>query len=120
MTVSVFLSASVNVRTADLFALREEGNAFGLDSETTVFAAASKSLLAKVHRQNKRRKDSDRVNENVENVIPRFFVPQMSQLRTALASPVDSFKRLPQSVQKINDPIADIFAENETLPGKEP
>ena len=40
---------------------------------------------------------------------PLFRAPQISHKRMAPASPVDSWRRFPQSVQKINDPIADIL-----------
>lgn len=40
---------------------------------------------------------------------PWFLVPQISHSKTAFASPVDSRRRFPQSVQKINDPMADIL-----------
>lgn len=40
---------------------------------------------------------------------PLFRAPQISHRRMAPASPVDSWRRFPQSVQKIKDPIADIL-----------
>lgn len=42
--------------------------------------------------------------------IPLFRVPQTSQRSVAFSLPVDSCRRFPQSVQKINDPIADMLA----------
>lgn len=47
---------------------------------------------------------------------PWFLAPQISHSRTAFASPVDSRRRFPQSVQKIKDPIADMLDIYQTQP----
>lgn len=43
------------------------------------------------------------------NHLPLFRAPQTMQCKIAFASPVDSRSRLPQSVQKIKEPITDIL-----------
>jgi hypothetical protein len=41
---------------------------------------------------------------------PLFSAPQQSQWRMFFSVPLDAGKRLPQSVQKIKEPMAAIFA----------
>ena len=43
--------------------------------------------------------------------IPLFSAPQQSQVRMVLTSPVEASRRLPHSVQKTSDPIADILSD---------
>lgn len=46
---------------------------------------------------------------------PLFSAPQQSQISTVFLLPVELSSRLPQSVQKTRDPIADILAADECL-----
>lgn len=87
------------MRTAELFDRRDDGKALGLDSETIVLEARS-NVVCQLQ---------DKIDIHSGNAyLPLFWVPQISQVRMVLASPVDSLRRFPQSTQNINDPIADI------------
>lgn len=95
---SVLRSSADRVWTAERLDLNAEGNAEGLDSEMMVCGMISEEIL-----------DQRQLAGPGLVHIPLFRAPQTLQCRIAFSSPVDSRSRLPQSVQKINDPIADIL-----------
>lgn len=100
---SVFRSSADRVWTADRLALSAEGNAEGFDSETMVSGTVSEDMLAYQSPENFHPKAQ-------LNHSPLFRAPQTMQCRVAFASPVDSRSRLPQSVQKIKEPMTDMLA----------
>lgn len=103
MTASVLRSSADRVWTAERFDLKAEGKAEGLDSETIVCGMISDGMLGLPSFDQRHLLNPRAIR------IPLFRAPQTLQCRIAFSSPVDSRSRLPQSVQKIKDPMADIL-----------
>lgn len=93
----VCISSSLMVCTSDLFARRAEGNAVGFDRVTTVLEEVSAISLL------------DCAGANIQiHCVPLHDAPQMAQVRITFLLPALLSSRLPQSVQKMSEPIADI------------
>lgn len=101
MTAEVCISSSVKVWTSDRLSRSEDGKASGFDWVVIVFAEVSTCLLdcalAKM------------AAHYHEEDIPLHFAPQTSQVRVVCCRPLLLSSKLPQSVQKTREPIADIF-----------
>jgi hypothetical protein len=99
MTLVVFTSASEIVCTSDRFARREDGKAVGFECVTTVLDEVSEeSRSAWQHGYTAQCSES----------APLQDAPQTAQVKTAFCLPALPSSRLPQSVQKTREPIADM------------
>ena len=106
MVVASFcLSLSSTVWTADRFALRTDGkeDPFVLVVRVLEIVSCAEVRLGVSWK--------DENNRPHGACIPLFSAPQQSQVKMVLTSPVEASRRLPHSVQKTRDPIADILSD---------
>jgi hypothetical protein len=95
MTASFFISLRSTVWIADRFCRKREGKEEGFVVVVMVFEVVSTRIRIGSRR--------NRGNE------PLFSVPQHSHFKIESLTPLEGSSRLPQSVQKTRDPIADIL-----------
>jgi len=95
MTASFFISLRSTVWIADRFCRKREGKEEGFVVVVMVFEVVSARIRVGAGR--------NRGNE------PLFSVPQHSHFKIESLTPLEGSSKLPQSVQKTSDPIADIL-----------
>ena len=96
MTLVVFTSSSEMVWTSERFARSAEGKAVGFERVTTVLEEVSVTSQGRCWRLG-------------TQDIPLHEAPHMVQVKMAFCLPALPSSRLPQSVQKTREPMADIL-----------